>query len=175
MSTALSVIVPEIGSDLAIPVALTATHISALRRADTVCFDHDSDRGSWIRCIKRLKPTAADPFQPEERTIAIKCASRVHAWTDMTHTTPIAIRAYVYLGSAQYDDEWKTIASLIRAGDTLMLSWHRGGLGSPFLRERGLVGDYLQLLVFRKERPVYTFRIDNYVGADNSARMTKAI
>lgn len=146
---------------------LTAEDVRKLRNADSVCFDGNySDDGNHnhIRAIER----GTDLMH--EQTYFIRVESRL---TDYRATPmPRGWHAFDMIHSAQFSSEWQTIATHITAGCSLMLHWHRNN-GSPVTDEAGLVVDYLNLLVIKPNRDTKTYRIRDYVGRDNIARMVR--
>lgn len=69
-------------------------------------------------------------------------------------------------------DEWLTIANLMRAGDSVRLSWQADN-NYDALREVGFHADELRLSVHRGESRVMHFLITRSVGPHNSARMIR--
>ena len=72
------------------------------------------------------------------------------------------------------NDEWETIASLLRAGDVLSLHWQRGAWNTERMENATpkFYGDKLALLVTRGEK-VLTFHVDTSICEDNTARMIR--
>jgi hypothetical protein len=168
---------------------LDAIQVAALRKADRVAFFHRDKPDatgftSYIEAIKSPSPTENDPFA-KEAYVFIPCEFRV---TDYTRGEKIpygsdAFNAFEMVYS--YNDEWKTTASLLRAGDKLCLHWQRGGWNTEAMENATpkFYGDKLCLLVTRgdsaelgkygKNAKVLTFHVDTSICEDNSARMIR--
>jgi len=152
------------------------TDLTALRKADSVCFDHNvrtsrgPERGSYIRAIKRAPFDSTDPFEQ-----------------DITHTIAVDSRAFTYdyasdhdnltafgmLHSAQVTETWRTVVALLRVGDDVSLVWAAGN-SNGYLTEAGLHRDELRFIVKRGERTM-TFHVMTDVCPNNSARMIKTL
>lgn len=151
---------------------LTKLDVSALRKADAICFDHNvkaHNGASQIRAIKRREPTEADPYATDI-THRINVESKVWSYQDDDHN----LDSSVYTAFDMFHhprDHWLTVAAFVRPGDVLKLQWIRGN-STPRLRDAGLVRDELYLTVVRGDKQS-KFMLDVQVGKDNSARMTQ--
>ena len=157
---------------------LDAIQVAALRKADRVAFFHRdkpdaTGQTSYIEAIKSPSPTENDPFAREVYAV-IPVEFRL---TDYTRGEKIpygsdAFNAFEMVYS--YNDEWKTIASLLRAGDSLCLHWQRSAWNTQAMENASptFFGDKLALLVTRGEK-VLTFHVDTSICEDNSARMIR--
>lgn len=167
--------------ELVIGLTLDAVQLAALRKADSVCFFHrpkpdTTGETSYINAIKRAKQSAADPFS-QDVCVQIVCEHRLTDYSDSDSKIPYdseAFNAFEMIHSAQHENAWQTTASLLRAGDKLMLIWERGAFTTQHMKEATpkFYGDRLSLLVTRGERQL-TFHIDTRVCEDNSARMIR--
>ncbi len=160
-------------------MALDKIQIAALRKADRIAFHHRPGAGenvkpaSWIDAIQAARVTTADPFS-QDRMVTVTCA---HRFTDYEresgqHVTDGAFTGFDMIHTAHACEEWQTVASLLQAGDALTLHWQRGAWGSPALRDAGIVGDRLLLVVERGKRRL-TFTVGHYTGPPNTARMVR--
>ena len=161
---------------------LDAVQVAALRKADTVCFFHRTvpdatGETSYIDAAKKHKPSPIDPFAPHETHIVIPCDFRLREYTrgdDKIAFDATNWHAFEWIGSAQFSEEWLTIASLLRAGDKLTLLWQRGAWTNESMRNATpqFFGDSLSLIVAR-EKVTLQFHIDTSVCENNSARMIR--
>jgi hypothetical protein len=163
-------------SDYVAKFPLDAIQLAALRKATTVSFhNHADDRPntlgrSYIRASKAHDRTAADPFAPRETSIEMQCQATVHDY-EKPNTWKPDFEAFAWVSSARIEEAWQTIASLLRVGDDLTLAWEAGALSSPFLVDKGLIGDRVRLVVQRgKTRLV--FALDEQIG-ESRYRMVK--
>lgn len=161
---------------------LDAVQIAALRKADRVAFFHRatpdaSGETSYVEAIKRALVDARDPFA-RDAVIIIPCDWRLMDYTrDADSKIPYgsdAFKAFEMIHGAQYDDAWKTTASLLRVGDALTLLWSRGAFTTEGMQNASpkFYGDTLHLRVTRGEK-VLTFHIDTSICEDNCARMIR--
>lgn len=147
---------------------LTHEDVRKLRIADSICFDSDSrypEGEDRIRAITRATDRAT------EQIYFVGCESVLTNYGG--DQMPNGWHAFDMIHSAQHTPEWRTIASFITAGCSLTLHWHRNN-ASPVTDEAGLVVDYLNLRVNKPNGKVLTFRIRDFVGLDNSARMIRS-
>jgi len=91
------------------------------------------------------------------------------------------VTAFAYSIGGSYDLPWRTIVSLLRAGDEIELHWIAGN-SSGYLDAahgkcadsevefHGLCRDELDLTVYRSGKQRYSFHVDTCVCPDNSAR-----
>lgn len=138
-------------------MALTSEQVRAIRKADAVCFDYDGEVAQ-IRAIIR-----GDDTRGEQTTVIPVDGATVNAYDSATGK----IDCFTMIMSAKVTAEWQTVARHMRTGKEVWLGWVRGN-ASPVTDEAGLVVDYLNLRVGSD-----TFRVANYVGRDNSARMVR--
>lgn len=162
---------------------LTKLDIAALRKADSICFDHnvrsgfddDTRRGHFIRAIKRRAPSDSDPYA-----------------TDITHRIEVTSYLHDYAADRELDrdgtmfpsyftafhmahhvsPELETVFATLRPGDRLDMGWARGN-STRNLEEAGLHRDELRLTVRRGEKWKRTFLVAVSVCPDNTARMTQ--
>lgn len=146
--------------------ALTKDDLKALRTADSVTFSHGSDGRHYVRGIRRL---TVDGFETEVRR-EIRVPSNIRSY-DSDRKRSYG-HAFEMINSAQYDDDWKTVVSLLRTGDELALLWYAGN-SNAYVSDANLRRDELRLIVNRGNRRL-SFLIDVSVCADNTARMTQS-
>lgn len=161
---------------------LDAIQLAALRKADTVCFFHRAvpdltGETSYIGATKNHKPSASDPFAPRETHIVIPCDFRLREYTrgdDKIAYDATNWRAFESVMSAQFDEEWRTVVSLLRVGDKLTLLWQRGAWTNESMKNATpqFFGDSLSLIVERAKATLQ-FHIDTSVCENNSARMVR--
>lgn len=138
---------------------LTAAQLRTIRNADTICFDL-IDGQCDIRAI-RIAEKSTSGF---EETIEIPVGGGGR--TDIT--------GFEMLHTPHFHDSWKTVTSLLRAGDRITLIWSPDHHTNDLVRSAGLHADVLQLRIDRGEGQKLrrlTFEISTRVGVDNRARM----
>jgi hypothetical protein len=152
------------------------TDLTALRKADSVCFDHNirttagPERVSMIRAIKRAPYDTTDPFA-QDVTHAINVDSRAFSYDHPSDSDNLT--AFEMLHSAQVTETWQTIVGLLRVGDDLKLVWAAGN-SNGYLEESNLHRDELRLEVTRNGKRL-TFHVATSVCPNNSARMIKTL
>ena len=156
--------------------ALTATDLSALRKADQLyfrsSFGADGDISSHIECVKEIKKSAADPWA-EDKTYRVPCEGLVYAargWMGKHDDCEfVPHTASEHNGAAQYWTEWQTAVSMLRPGDILRLDWHHNG-GSEEQERAGFCTDSLTLIVSRPAKGKAKARHFAFLLARHSTR-----
>lgn len=166
---------------------LSALDVTAIRMADSVTFQVHDGR-AYLRAIKR-DPTKGDTYSAREqrafpgtgrfdtdrdREISATfdaygySVDGCHTWA---HETAPNLSAFHMIHSAQYREEWRTIADLIRQGGRLHLSWIADN-NNQVIKAASLHADMLRLVIKRGDKHM-VFLIAHNVGPDNTARMIK--
>jgi hypothetical protein len=144
---------------------LTKIEVAALRRADGVVFRYWEGR-HLIRASK--KADAASGFD-QAREIAV--SGRI---TSYRRPAAEFMDAFCLIAAARFCPEWRTVASLLRAGDRLELAWIADN-NTKILEEAKLHRDELRLHVLRSVKEGRTnrmvFGIEVQVSLDNADRM----
>jgi hypothetical protein len=156
--------------------ALDAIQLAALRKCDDVSFHH-RDGKSYMRAVKRVRQSEREPFA-QDVIVEITCDTR---WDDYARefatSYPMpSFNAFEMVGN--YTDScWRTIASMLRKGDRLMLHWSRNCFGKDSdLAVAGFQMDRLTLCVARGSDQRLHFHIDDsVVRPGNSARMIRDV
>lgn len=164
---------------------ITRDDLEALRVADAVTFSYRPEVAGQIRV--RLDSHNGRIFTAREQRLfgdademgrrrAIGVQTRMYghgqdgttAWnlSDSANTA-----AYVGFQSAQYYHVWRTIASLLRVGDMLTLSWVADN-NNDNLRAAGLHRDELFLVVRRGDNTLH-LHLQTSVCPNNTARMIR--
>jgi hypothetical protein len=173
-------------------LALTRDHIKGLRTADRVCFDHVPGGGgagefrTGLRAIKTVK----GPWR-EEITLQVPAMSSVHVHSDLLdYDTRNGANARCFeMLYGTYNEEWQTIAGLLKPGDVLELRWvgndsngylkratvteaEKDGICGPG-HGQGLRHDKLYVHIRRGGKRKYSFYLADSICPDNTARMIK--
>ena len=150
---------------------ITKIDIAALRKADSVSFARD-EKGAFIAMTKKAgDPTEANPF-PQDVHYNVACDAHIADYTgSMWGRQHDCYRAAYHTTSAQWDEEWQTVASLLKPGDELTLAWAAGN-DSPALREKGIMIDELRLNVSR-DRKRLVFLLARQTSVDDRWRMVR--
>ena len=152
------------------PVGLTALDLKALREANMVSFHQTKEGQGFITATKRLRtPT---PWEDEKR-YEIRVESLVRSYRNGSKSDDRYACHYLTT-TAQYDEHWRTVASLLRVGDVLVLKWNEDAGSCPFLEQRNLHGDSFELVVRRGEKTL-TFLLEEKVNEDYLLRMIRRV
>jgi hypothetical protein len=149
---------------------LTSAQARAIREADALCFDHrmlDPRTGESygaIRAIVRRR----DGDDDITTTIPIE-SSRVQDYSPTS--SPNGHVAFSMIQSAQYSDKARTLTRRIKAGTRIAFVWTRDN-SSPVTRDAGIYVDMLDVQV-QNGSVCDTFRVDTFIGLDNTARMVR--
>jgi hypothetical protein len=161
--------------DITGAASLTTIDIAALRRADRVCFVH-RDRQSYIRAIKAIARSKANPFT-DELEYRIECGTRFTSYEpNEGYFFPRPdFDAFEMEHNAQSSLQWQTIAGLLKPGDQLTLHWVRGAMNTLSADAINWVGDTLKLLVTRRDKHL-CFHVDqSFVPRHSLARMIRNV
>ena len=153
---------------------LTIEDLRAIRNADAVCFRTTPER-SAIECIKKDR----DEFGDKERRREIEIIGTVYnGWDEdggRAHGVQMGY-GFVHIGSAQFHETFRTVASLLKVGDSLQAQFRTDEATNGYCKDARLHADVLYLRVERtvggKPRRLF-FHIDETVTPDNSSRMVK--
>jgi hypothetical protein len=165
-------------SETIMAMAIDKVRLAALRMADTVSFHRLRDGNCYIDATKKCKPTASDPFAPNERRVAIPCEARLtdyrkEGMSGIPNDPSPTWVGFAWVSSAKYSPEWATVAHLLKAGDVLTLHWHASARDTQAIRDAGMACDYFTLEIKRGDVRL-SFELDQYTGpAHRSTRMVK--
>ncbi len=179
-----------------IGVPVTRDDIIALGTADGVSFHHGPD-GAEIRGYLRTYGGSLRIYTAREQKLfprtgnvdgermsVLPVGSKMTGFNDgggmwRGEDHPQA-RAFHTIGSARYDDDWRTVLDLLKTDDVLELHW-RADNNTDITRNAGLHIDELRLLVHRNggkhaehgKGRTLSLLLDVSTGRDNSARMIR--
>lgn len=140
---------------------LSAEDVKALRNATMVAFDHVSNGEHRLRAIIEKRNGVFET----RGELKIPARSYITKYDDQREYNA----AYALIQSAQFNDEWRTVAKTLRAGDVLSMEWRANSNG--YVRDAGLNLDELMLHVYRENKRVGSYLLVVSVCPDNSARM----
>jgi len=140
---------------------LGAEDVKALRNATMVAFDHSPNGEHGLRAIIEKRNGAFET----RGELKIAARSYIQRYSDKREYD----RGYALIQSAQFNDEWRTVARAIRAGDVLSMEWRANSNG--YVRDAGLNLDELILHVYRDSKRIGSYLLVVSVCPDNSARM----
>lgn len=154
---------------------LTRDDITALRKADTISFVL-SPATSYIACSFN----GADGKEQSRREINVEHHLATYD-NEKGARKPLAEVAvcHYFMATSKNDELWQTIASVLRTGDCVSLLWLRSAMTNNYMREAGLFGDRLDLLVERKNNKPGSrtkrlrFTLATQCCQDNTARMIR--
>ena len=141
-------------------ITLTAPLLRQIRTADSVVFRHKFHRDT-IELTHKLRPS-------DDKSLTILEAGIIE-----TYSIPFD-SAFSMIGSAQFSESWRTIATMLRAGDEIRLEWLPDYHSNDYARMVGLHVDVVRLDVRRKDNRL-TFDLNQSVCPDNSARMMQGV
>ena len=148
---------------------LTKIDVAAMKKADRIVFRHVRGE-SQIEAIKE-----ADERNPFEQNRIVACGAKFVDYSDRKVFGPAldTFTAFEMKMHPSYDEEWRTIVSLLREGDELTLVWTRDAYKCQNLDAAQLHGDSLSLLIKRGEKTM-RFTLEWSVCPDNTARMIRS-
>src|SRR5581483_1434036 len=154
---------------------LSPMALRALREADDLVIvarrnrtDATVQETAHMRASKRVENRG--PFDDHERTYVID-GLRANF---VTYGRPIpdAVTATGHVGSCRVQEEWRTIAKLLRPGDVLTIRVSVYG-GNEYAKNAGLHHDEMYLDVYRKGKKHYAFHLADTLAPANMARMVR--
>lgn len=168
--------------------ALTAEDVKAIQKADQVVLRHykgettieasldrrlSDEPRIYTAVEQRLYP---DPSQGSaERTRFIPVHGSLASYErDSLRRGDEGDTGFWMTSSAQYNDVWRTIASLLRPGDDITVAFVGDAASNGYVKDAHLHADVVRLHVTRKgaQRPL-VFEVDTSICADNTARMVR--
>ena len=152
---------------------LTKQQIKALKSADTIVFAFKRGNGHEIRAIRKAENTN-DGF---DQTVYIETMGRFSLYSDTqwgyNQTDSEPENCYSHFGSPQYNDYLKTVFSLLREGDEIVLKWSYAN-NSEFMIGRQVTRDNLVVIIRRDDTDKYHFQMDDSVtNPGSSARLVR--
>jgi hypothetical protein len=148
---------------------LTREQISELRKAERVSFSH-SPSGAIIRAIRRQSAE-------REKETSIPVDSEVSGVRDIEDIREFRKKCtchyLLWSNCGFHARQWSTIASILKAGDHIILHWGRDYDSSENTRKVDLHADRLELQIVRNDRRKYSFLIHIQVCPNNTARMIR--
>ncbi len=168
---------------------LTAEDVKAVQKADQVVLRHyqgattmevyldrrlvDEPR-IYTESEQRLFPVTDDIARERARIITVRGAVNSYE-EDAPYQCDITVASCFWMSSsAQYDDVWRTIASLMKPGTDVQVAFVGNAKSNGHTKTNGLHGDAVRIYLTPKgaQRPL-VFLVDVSVGRDDSARMVK--
>lgn len=163
-------------------LALTRNDLTALRNATSVSFHVNDSTGpvikAWLRDdekvdprIRRVFPIGDSGLQEHCREIVVTGSVRQHGW-DPASGTPQPQVGFAMIHTAQHVPVWQTVASSLRAGDRVHLSFGADRFSNEYSRRALVHTDALTLLVQRRHVSL-EYLVQVSTCRDNSARMCR--
>jgi len=169
---------------------LTAEDVSALRKAESVTFhlntggffsgirvslrSYTGDQRIYTATEQRLFP---QPDSGDRQREIVPAENTAGGFTE--HASHVlgghGTECFHMIHSAQYDQEWLTVAGLLKAGDEIHLNWTADAHTNGLMRDNSLHGDRLRLCIVRPSKVRLMFAIATSVSYDNSARMVRLV
>ena len=144
---------------------LTADDVKALRSATMVAFDHKRDNEHQLRAIIEQRNGAFET----RGELPIPAHSHIETYGDNDYDRYHS--GYALIQSAQFNDQWRTVAKTLRAGDTVSMEWRANSNG--YTRDAGLYLDELVVHVYRDSKRVGSYMLVVSICPDNTARMIR--
>jgi hypothetical protein len=157
--------------DEATPAAnlLSKTDVSALRKAEKICFSLSPDC-TTIRCLRKQSQRIEGWQEVVEEQYLINCNGDVDTRTGWSQSgcRPDFTRAYHQVAFAQGDLLWRTVVEFLRTGDRIALLWRPDASTNGYVQDAKLHADDFCVEVWRKNRLVGRFLLDVCVTAKGS-------
>jgi hypothetical protein len=147
-----------------VTTTLERHHLRAFRSADSLAFHHLPNRQGEIVLRKRAESTTSG----FEEQVSIFTDSYVGDYS----RHEIGQRYTGFHLAYGYNDLMRTLVGRLQVGDTLGLVWRRDN-NNDILRDAGLHGDEVMLVITKKTGKKETYLLDSSVYRDNSARAIK--
>lgn len=154
-------------------LGLSKLDLAALRQADRVSFHFNgSDPVTYVNCSKEVK--SAGPFEERERVHRMTVKSQMRG-PGCNHRARCSAMVY------GINEEWKTLTTLLRAGDVLTVIWYADANRNGYLEHARITeghhgageelhADTLSLQVQRGAKRLW-FHVLTSICPHNSARM----
>jgi len=163
---------------------LSTADIKALRTADEVHARHSKGQSQLEAILRKREKNSVFENDGELRRVILTQTHMIHYRSALSEDHSQQPYCFAFSIGGKYDEQWKTIVSLLRAGDELELEWvssnsngymkaAHGVYGESRYEFDGLLQDILRLRVYRKGTRKYLFHVHNCVCPDNSARMIR--
>ncbi len=168
---------------------LTADDVKAVQKADQVVLRHYSGATTmevyldrplpdepriYTEAEQRLFPVTDNISRERARIIRVRGA--VNSYEEaVPYRCDLAVaRAFWMSSSAQFDDVWRTIASLMKPGTDVQVAFVGNAKSNGHTKANGLHADAVRIYLTPKgaQRPL-VFLVDVFVGRDDTARMVK--
>lgn len=156
---------------------LRVIDIKKLREGETLSF-HRSPATSAID-VKLERLTQAGSELVWQHSVPAHSTLKWCSLEDTEGAPPLSEVAYCHVYQSHVTNihsEWRTIASLLRAGDRLEMIWYRDAACNGYMKAHGLHGDRLQLVIHRKSGEKFKpmlFLIESQCCENNTARMIR--
>ena len=165
--------------------AIDKQELRAIKHADTICLDLNMAEGkSQLRAIREGR-NSSDGY---DQTVYIDCNADIdlrRGYNDVSSEYK-HVKAYEYIGSCQFCDEWRTVADSLREGDIVTIDWSSDEPGNPNggysgnaactlpdYRGQPLYHDTVKLVIKRTNGKRLVYRICDSHCPANSAQMIK--
>lgn len=157
---------------------LTADDVKAMRQATSLSFRGYPGESRISAFLDEAdEPRSGDPkrriFPDTSFTGARVRHVFVEGSVDTYRSDMAATSGVTSITSGRYNREWATVASLLKAGDTLALRFVGDRFGNQVTRAARLYPDTLSLEVTRRTGERLTFLLAVQVSPDNSAKMVR--
>jgi hypothetical protein len=144
--------------------------IAALRACDRVVVAMDKPGSNRVYAIKENRPSERDPFA-KDIEYCISAPITVDRWE-----TPDTARCFAYLNNYRNQlTHDSSILALLRAGDGVIFEFCPDYHSNGYIAAAGLHADALTVKVYKGDKMVARYEIDQCCCPDNTARMCRGI
>lgn len=143
---------------------ITKAQIRAMKKADVICF-RTVDDISYVECSQESNLLSYLSFS----------VSTKHKSIQSIHGDEGNRRCFSYHPMYTWDFcPVKTVISLLREGDTIILVWYKDAGNNEELKKDAMISDHFYVEIKRKDKIKYNFLIKVSTGKDNSGRMIRS-
>lgn len=142
---------------------LTKTDIAAMKKADSICFYYDREKGSTIHAIKKESET--NPF--EQRYTINSIESKFTCYGDIRHFS----KGFQWVSYTYCDFCWQTFLHIVKPGDIVSFHWITDN-NNQYVKDANLHVDQFHLIVKRKEK-IFDLMLKSETCPGNTARMVQ--
>lgn len=158
-------------------LAVSKMDLAAIRACDDLIVRIDQrshGQVGEVSCVKRAVRSERDPFAVDQRYIVVDCPVMFAERWNGTVTKGATAFAMIGIYRNQVTHAGSVLATL-RAGDEVRFEFRADDHSSPMMRERGLHGDVLALMVRRGGKIAADFELQVHVSEPGSSRMVRGV
>ncbi len=168
---------------------LTADDVKAIQKAEQVVLRHyqgattletslnrylAGDPCIYTKSEQRLFPEPGTLTRERGRIIPVRGAISSYEDDSASRCDPEVARGFWMTSSAQYHEVWRTIASLMKPGADVLVSFVGNAHSNDNTKAAGLHADVVRIgLTYKGAQRPLVFEIDTSIGRNDTGRMVK--